>query len=249
MSSSRPTILVATSFGENQYKTGFHILLPDDYVTSVLKAGGTPLLVPPMDDGPAWRRLVAQGQALLVVGGPDIDPAAYGRKLHPRTVLSPRKRLEADARMVAWADRRRMPVLGICLGIQTLNVHRGGTLIQDVPDQWSKAVVHSGNPPMPRARHAVKIDPASGLARIVGASELSVNTSHHQAVEDLGRHLRSVAWSSDGLIEAVEDDRAERFFLGVQWHPEELHRERRHLALFQALVRAGRGTVARASCP
>ena len=238
MSASRPTILIATSFGENAYKNGFNILLPEDYVTAVIKAGGLPLLVPPLDDGPVWRQLVGQGHGLLVTGGPDIDPAAYGRPAHPRTVISPRKRLEADARTVAWADRRRMPVLGICLGIQTLNVHRGGTLIQHLPDEWSAEVEHGSTPPTPRPRHPVRIDPASGLAGVVGPEELSTNSSHHQAIEKLGRHLRATAWSADELIEAVEDDRADRFFLGVQWHPEELHGEKRHLALFQALVRA-----------
>jgi len=240
MSSSRPIILIATSLGDNSYKTGYTIMLPSEYVTAVIQAGGLPLLVPPMDDGPVRRQIVAQGRGLLVVGGPDLDPASYGQKPHAKTVISPRPRLDADARIVAWADRRRLPTFGICLGIQTLNVHRGGTLIQHVPDHWSDEIEHGAHPPKPRPRHPVRIDPESRLARIVGPQELLTNSSHHQAIATLGRHLRATAWSRDGLIEAVEDDRPDRFFYGVQWHPEELYREKRHLALFQALVRAAR---------
>lgn len=240
MSSSRPVILIATSLADNSYKNGHTIMLPSEYVTAVIHAGGLPVLVPPMAHGPVWRQIVAQGCGLLVVGGPDLDPASFGQKPHPKTVVSPRPRLEADARIVAWADRRKLPTFGICLGIQTLNVHRGGTLIQHVPEQWSDEIEHGASPPKPRPRHPVRIDPASRLARIVGPKELQTNSSHHQAIETLGRHLRATAWSSDGLIEAVEDDRPDRFFYGVQWHPEELYREKRHLALFQALVRAAR---------
>ena len=240
MSSRRPVILVATSYGLNRHGTLHQILLPEDYVSSVVAAGGVPLLVPPMADGPAWRRWVRTGDALMVVGGPDIDPAAYGHKPHPKTVPAPPKRLAADARLVAWADRRRLPVLGICLGIQTLVVHRGGTLFQHIPDDVPGALQHHRDPRSKRPRHMVRIDPASRLARIVGHRALSVNTSHHQAADSPGRHLRPVAWATDGIVEAVEDDRPDRFVLGVQWHPETLPRAKRHGALFRALVKAAR---------
>ena len=236
MSRRRPVILVATSYGWNVKRTLHQVVLPADYVTSVVKAGGVPLLVPPMADGPAWRRLVREGDAVMIVGGPDIDPRRYGRTRHPRTVVSLPERLDADARLLAWADRRHMPVLGICLGIQALVVHRGGTLIQHIADEVRGARCHRATGGARRRRHPVTIDPQSRLAAIVGTRTLSVNTSHHQATESPGRHLRPVAWAGDTVIEAVEDDRADRFFLGVQWHPETLHRQKRHLALFEALA-------------
>ncbi|HOI56479.1 MAG TPA: gamma-glutamyl-gamma-aminobutyrate hydrolase family protein [Phycisphaerae bacterium] len=246
---TRPTILIATSYRVTaDVPPAGEVLLPADYVTSIVKAGGEPLLVPPIEaprSDAAWRQLVARGHGLLVVGGPDLDPSAYGQKPHPKTVLTARVRQEADARLVAWADRRRMPTLGVCLGAQTLAVHRGGTLIQHLPDVAAAYQAHVRPEGAPRPRHAVRIDPTSRLAAIVGTRTLNVNTSHHQAVELPGRRLRAVAWFDDQLIEAIEDPRPDRFFLGVQWHPENLHNERRHLALFAALVaearRWGRG--------
>jgi len=246
---ARPTILIATSYRvTTDVPPAGEVLLPADYVTSIVKAGGEPLLVPPVaapGADAAWRQLVARGHGLLLVGGADLDPAAYGRKRHPQTVLTPRIRQEADARLAAWADRRRMPTLGICLGAQTLAVHRGGTLIQHLPDVAASYQAHARPEGDPRPRHPVRIDPTSRLAAIVGARPLNVNTSHHQAIDQPGRHLRAVAWFDDRLIEAVEDPRPDRFFLGVQWHPENLHRERRHLALFAALVAEARRWAAR----
>jgi len=243
MSSKRPTILIATSYTVKKKPHLEEITLPADYVTSVAAGGGLPLLVPPMD-GPgsaaAWRELTRAGDGLLVVGGLDIDPKAYEQKPHHKTVVSAAVRQQADLRLLEWADRRRVPALAICLGIQTMAVHRGGTLIQHLPEVDPKLRRHvqpAGRKPL---RHIVRIDPGSRLARIVGRETLSVNSSHHQAVDLPGRCLRPVAWSGDGLIEALEDQRADRFFLGVQWHPESLHRETCHLALFKALVREAR---------
>ncbi len=244
MSSVRPTILIATSHTVKKKLHLEEITLPVDYLTSVVAAGGLPLLVPPMD-GPgsaaAWRHLARAGHGLLVVGGLDIDPKAYGQKPHAKTVVSAAVRQQADLRLLGWADRRRLPTLAVCMGIQTMAVHRGGTLIQHLPQvdpKFQRHIRPAGQKPL---RHIVRIDPGSRLARIVGRETLSVNSSHHQAVDRPGRCLRPVAWSGDGLIEAIEDQRTDRFFLGLQWHPESLHREPRHLAFFKALVReAGR---------
>ncbi len=238
--SKRPTILVATSYVLDTYSRPA-VQLPATYVSSVIKAGGVPLLVPPMEDGPAWRHLVNQGDALLLVGGADIDPAAYGQKPHPKTKVTLPERQAADARLFAWADRRKLPIMGICLGIQTVAVARGATLIQDIPDEWPGAIEHACDPsPKAWPRHPVRIDPNSQLARIVGGTELSVNSHHHQGLASPGRNMRAVAWSPDGIIEATEDVRADRFVLGIQWHPERICDEPPHLALFKKLVHEAR---------
>jgi putative glutamine amidotransferase len=240
VSSRKPVILIATSSGHDSNELLDQATLPQDYVTSVIRAGGLPLLVPPLPEGPTWRRLVALGDGVLTVGGFDINPKAYGQKPHPETRQALADRQKADARIIAWADRRKMPVFAICMGIQAINVHRHGTLVQHIPDRWSDALEHRRTPGQVRLRHAVTLAPGSRLAKVLGPRSLSVNSSHHQAVDVLGRHLKPVAWSKDGIIEAIEDDRPDRCFFGVQWHPENLYRERRHLALFRTLVREAR---------
>ena len=237
----RPTILIATSYREDEANpAAAEAMLRDNYVQAVVAAGGVPILVPPMADSTAWLNLVSLGDGVLLVGGLDLDPARYGQAAHPKTVVAPRFRQEADLRLLDWAKRTHRPVMAVCLGIQTLNVHRGGTLVQHVPDRFADAVQHHVEPDCPRPRHDVRIEPGSRLAEIVGATVLSVNSGHHQAIDVLGQRLRPVAWSADGLVEAVEDERRSRFALGVQWHPEELCAEPPHLALFEALVRASR---------
>jgi gamma-glutamyl-gamma-aminobutyrate hydrolase PuuD len=236
----QPTILIATSFRKDQDNASAEAFIRNDYVRAVAKAGGVPILVPPMVGGQAWIDLVTLGDGALLVGGLDLDPASYGQEKHPKTEIASHFRQEADLRLLTWVKRTHRPVMGICLGAQVLNVFRGGTLVQHVPDRFGDAVQHQSEPGQPRPRHDVRIEPESRLAEIVGATTLSVNSGHHQALDAIGQHLRPVAWSADGVVEAVEDDRRSRFALGLQWHPEELCHEPPNLALFEALVKAAR---------
>jgi putative glutamine amidotransferase len=146
------------------------------------------------------------------------------------------RRQEADLALLEEADARGLPVLAVCLGIQELAVHHGGTLIQHVPDE-PNAAKHEGTKQRP-VTHVVVIEADSLLARIVGPEPLETNSRHHQAVREPGRGMRVVAQSADGLIEAIEGEDRRRFVLGVQWHAEDLTHEPRHLALFEALCRA-----------
>ena len=154
-------------------------------------------------------------------GGPDIDPAAYGAEPHPR--LGPvEPRLDAfELAVVRRADALGIPVLGICRGSQVLNVARGGTLHQHVPDVSDGSVSHRQTESGRETTHDVRIEPGSRLAEIVGPGDLDVNAFHHQAVDRLGRGLRAVAWADDGIVEAIEGD-GDGLYLGVQWHVETL---------------------------
>jgi putative glutamine amidotransferase len=113
-----------------------------------------------------------------------------------------------------------MPIFAICFGIQSLNVSRGGTLIQDIPSQLPDAIKHNQGSPRDRHSHRVRILEGSLLGQLAGGDRAPVNSHHHQAVETLGRELVATAWAPDGLVEAVEDPRSDRFVVGVQWHPE-----------------------------
>jgi putative glutamine amidotransferase len=216
------------------------------YMRAVELAGGLPVVLPPL----AAERvapLVAQLTAVCLSGGPDIAPAGYGAAPHPD--LGPTEpRLDAFELAVARAaDRLGFPMLGICRGLQALNVARGGTLHQHLPDVTDGTIDHRQTQPGHVATHSVRIAPDSRLAAILGTTETSVNSFHHQAIDRLGNGLRPVAWAPDGTIEAVEGA-GERFVLGVQWHAEGLVGRPEHLALFEALVgEAGRGRALRAA--
>lgn len=205
------------------------------YVRAVESAGGTPVILPPLDSAdlpPPIDRL----DGLCVPGGPDIDPAAYGAEPHPKLgpVDARIDRFELD--VIRRADQADLPILAICRGAQALNVVRGGSLLQHLPDLGSQ-ISHRQSLPGTETAHAVTVEPQSELARIVDQKSLEVNTFHHQGIERLGRGLRAVAFAPDGTIEALEaDDR--RFCLGVQWHAETLTHHPEQAALFSALVAA-----------
>ncbi|MCD0449530.1 gamma-glutamyl-gamma-aminobutyrate hydrolase family protein [Actinocorallia sp. API 0066] len=203
-------------------------LLPVSYTRSVERAGGVPVLLPPYAEQDAVETLLARLDGLVVAGGPDVDPAKYGAAPHERTGAPDLARDRFESALLRAAVEGGKPFLAICRGLQLLNVVRGGTLVQHLPD----TVGHEGHAPVPGrfSRHRVQISPASRTGTILG--ELAdVPTYHHQAVDVLGRGLVAVAWARDQVVEAVEVE-GHRFGLGVQWHPEEGD----DLRLFEALV-------------
>jgi putative glutamine amidotransferase len=209
------------------------------YARAVEQAGGIPVVLAPVGHD-AVAPLVDHLAGVCVSGGPDIDPAAYGAERHPK--LGPvEPELDAfELAVVRRADALGIPVLGICRGSQVLNVARGGTLHQHVPDVSDGSVSHRQTESGRETTHDVRIEPGSRLAAIVGPEDLDVNAFHHQAVDRLGRGLRAVAWADDGIVEAIEDD-GDALFLGVQWHVETLVHLPRHLRVFEALVEAAAG--------
>jgi putative glutamine amidotransferase len=204
------------------------------YMRAVELAGGLPVVLPPLA-GERVAPLVGQLAAVCLSGGPDIAPAGYGAAPHPD--LGPTEPgLDAfELEVVRAADRLGLPMLGICRGVQALNVARGGTLHQHLPDVTDGTIDHRQSQPGHVATHTVRIAPDSRLAAILGTTETAVNSFHHQAIERIGDGLRPVAWAPDGTIEAVEGE-GERLVLGVQWHAEGLVGRPEHLALFETLV-------------
>jgi putative glutamine amidotransferase len=157
---------------------------------------------------------------LLPGSNSDVDPISYGREPHAHLGTVQPIKDETDALVLTQVERSGMPLLAICFGMQILNVARGGTLIQDIATQLPDAIKHEQGAPRERRSHRVRLLPGSLLEKLAGTNRVAVNSHHHQAVETLGDSLVATAWTSDGLVEAVEDARAERFALGVQWHPE-----------------------------
>ncbi|HKS25137.1 MAG TPA: gamma-glutamyl-gamma-aminobutyrate hydrolase family protein [Thermoanaerobaculia bacterium] len=203
------------------------------YVDALRRAGAVPVLIPPQPENAA--DVVDELDGLLLAGGEDCDPAAYGEPRHPTVEITMDPRRQAnDLALAKVARERGLPTLGICLGVQVMNVAAGGTLIQHIESEIDHA-----SEPSDRHRHEVSIDGDTRLARILGDRELNVNSSHHQAIRDVGGGLRITAHAPDGIVEGLEDPR-HPFYLGVQWHPEDMSSERSASAIFAAFVEAAR---------
>jgi len=246
-----PVIGIATYDDEAAWRSwsARAALLPYSYVDAVRSSGGRPVLLPPGGTDEEACAAVAGVDGLIVAGGPDVDPVRYGAARHAETQPSLPVRDAWDMSVTSSALRLGVPLLAICRGMQVLNIIRGGTLHQHVPD----LVGHErhGPPEIGFGTHKVRVSPGSMLAGILapeaedGYFEVAddtyydVPTRHHQAVQLLGDGLTAVAWEQDGIIEAVEAgpsalDRCSGFVLGVQWHPE----QGEDLRVFAALTAA-----------
>ncbi len=207
--------------------------LPAAYVDRLRQAGGVPVILPAGEDDPA--SILSHLDGLVMSGGGDVAPAAYGGEMHETVYSVSEERDQFEFRLLRAAlDCASLPILCICRGLQVLNVLSGGTLHVHVPERIGDRVPHR-NPPRLTCRHPVRVAPDSRLAGILGVQELSVCSWHHQGVDVLGADLRAVAWAPDGLIEAVEHLR-HPWCIGVQWHPEMDGDDPRQRRLFEAFV-------------
>lgn len=205
-------------------------VIPLAYVRAVDRAGGRPLVVPPVEDGVDETLEALHG--VIFSGGGDLDPGLYDAEPHPETDVPREQRDRAEIAMLGAALDRDMPVLAICRGSQLLNVARGGDLVQHLPE----AVGHERHKDEPGAfsDHSVRVVADSRLGGLLG-EQAPVKSHHHQGMGRIGEGLREVAWAEDGVVEGLEDP-GRRFALGVLWHPE----EGEDLALFKGLVEEAR---------
>jgi putative glutamine amidotransferase len=189
-------------------------LVPQAYVDRVAAAACVPVVLPPV---PGIEQLISRLDGLVLTGGGDLDPMRYAAQPHPLTERVHQGRDAAEFALLGAALDTGLPVLGVCRGLQVLNVCLGGTLIQHLPDTAG----HERHSPAPAGygTQAVKVAPGSRVAEILGRETLRVPCHHHQAIERLGAGLAATAWSDDGVIEAVEFA-GHPFAVAVQWHPE-----------------------------
>jgi putative glutamine amidotransferase len=206
------------------------------YIESLKRAGAVPVLIPPQPENAA--DIVEGLDGILLAGGDDCDPAEYGEEKHPSCEPMDPRRQKNDLSLAKLARERGIPTLGICLGVQMMNVASGGTLIQDIGSAIGTDIDHASEP-SDRHRHDVHIESSTKLGRILGARELNVNSSHHQAVGRVADGLRVTAQAPDGVVEALEDP-SHPFYVGVQWHPEDMPGEPSATAIFGAFVEAAR---------
>jgi putative glutamine amidotransferase len=225
---ARPLIGITSVYSANN-KSG-STTVDFAYVKAITETGGAPLILPTISEDQILQQYVDQLDGLVLVGGDDIPPSAYGQQPHEKVKIMPNRRYNFERRLISLWWARGKPLLGICLGMQFTNVLMGGTLIQDIPSQVGTKVKHRGY-------HNVTIEPKSSLAKILGCEQAYVYSNHHQAVKDLGRDLKIIARSEDGVAEAMERTDG-KFGLFVQWHPEAGDSIEQRNAIYGALVRA-----------
>ena len=196
-------------------------LLSELYIQSVLRAGAVPILIPNGLDRQQLEALRPRLDGILFTGGGDIDNSYFNGRPHPRVYGIERLRDETELALMQIAADSGWPFLGICRGIQMINVALGGTLYTHVQDQLEGALKHDYFPNYPRdyLAHTVRVESGSRLAQIFDATLVETNSLHHQGLEKLGRGLKPVAYAPDNLVEGVELEN-HPFGLGVQWHPE-----------------------------
>lgn len=223
-----------TTYGRGE-KNRF--MLPGEYIDSVRRAGGIPLLVPPGDE--RLDEIPKILDAVIFTGGGDLDPGLYGGNHHETVYMVDPER---DGTELALANRvfdMELPILAICRGAQVLNVCGGGTLIEHLPDEVGEIVAHRA-PPREPIHHAVRVKKDSKLAAILQATEFSCASWHHQAIRDVAPDFKVVAYAPDGTIEGLEL-RSHRWLYAVQWHPElTAAQDPVQQRLFDALVAAAK---------
>lgn len=234
MASHHSPVIGITTYSRNE---AGEFYLPGTYIDAVQMKGGIPVLLPPTSSDPI--RILDVVDGLIFSGGGDINPEIYGGSLHPTVYLVDTERDEFELALAKHVMQTSIPTLGICRGMQLLSVASGAALISHVPDVYGEDVMHRLDHPRRPIDHEVQVQPESRLAEILGQTNVSVVSWHHQAVETLPVGWQASAQAADGLIEALEHE-THPWMLGVQWHPEMSPQDPVHQRIFEALVIAAK---------
>lgn len=226
-------VIGITTFGQNE---SGNYCLHHAYVDAVRRSGGLPVLLPPGEPEIAAILNVVDG--LIFTGGGDIDPATYNGDLHPTIARVDPQRDVFELTLAGLVLNTDIPVLGICRGLEVLVVTSGGTLVSHIPDEYGEVVAHTIDRTH-TSEHRVQIMPESRLATMIGTTEATIISWHHQAARTVPPRWRVTAYAADGLIEALEHEQ-HPWAIAVQWHPELSFNDPLQQRLFQALVEAAR---------
>jgi putative glutamine amidotransferase len=233
------TIIGITTFRDSEPGELAKTHLNNAYVRAIVRAGGVPLLIPIGILTDSFDELLEHVDGFLFTGGGDVNPAAYGKDMHPSIRGVDDARDELEFALVKHIIARQKPLLGICRGFQLTNIALGGSLYTHLADQYPGALSHARYPGLPRnlIAHTVEVEVHSRIADILDTTSIGVNSLHHQGIDRLGEGLKPVAYAPDHLIEGWELE-SHPFAVGVQWHPEAIAESPQMLSLFKALVRS-----------
>lgn len=209
------------------------------YVHAVESAGGVPILIPMLNDRNTLNALLSHLDGLLLPGGIDLHPGHYGEEVHPLTEQADLELDTFEMTLASWALEEDLPVLGVCRGMQLINIVLGGSLYQDISDQYTGSIAHSHRHlPRTHLAHHITTEPGSRMEKILGTREVHVNSLHHQAIKDPGKGVCITGRAEDGIPELLEVS-GHRFVMAAQSHPEEIYTmEPAFARLFSAFVRA-----------
>ena len=229
---NKPIIGVMPLWDEAKKSVWIH----SGYIDGVVRAGGVPVLLPLTEDEDVFCRALEVCDGFLITGGQDVSPELYGETAKTGNIDTCLLRDKLETRGIKIALERDMALLGICRGLQFLNVSLGGTLYQDIPSEVGGALVHLHTPPEEPVSHDVIIEPDTPLFSVLKKDRLSVNSFHHQGVRELPPVLKCMARATDGVLEAAYMP-GKRFVWGVQWHPEMSFRtDENSVRIFEAFV-------------
>jgi len=225
----RPLIGITQDI-EPRKNGGWKTYVDKSYEDAVYRFGGLPVLLPVLETFDELPELAGRLDGLLLSGGEDIHPRYFGEEIQGPMDLSPDIRTDFEFALLREALSRDMPVLAICLGIQALNVHLGGSIIQDMPGHKDRTLG-------PKLMHEIRVVEGTLLKTVIRDDRIRVNSTHHQAVKEPGRGLEISALAHDGIIEALEMPE-KRFVLGLQWHPEKIMEKPASKKIFSAFIKA-----------
>jgi len=224
LSNKRPIIGITANAvldESGRFENFWRSYVNEDYVVSVLKAGGVPIILPIIDDEEAIRKQLESVDAVVFTGGDaDVNPKLYGEKALPESSEPNDKRDWFDLKMVKISEEMKKPTLCVCRGHQISNVYHGGTLYQDTSYIKGSNLVHNQYSTPDFLAHEITIEKDSLLYDILKKDKIWINSFHHQTVKEVAKNLKATAIATDGAIEAIEYKNSDYFFLSVQWHPE-----------------------------
>jgi len=212
----KPIIGITSRYSSNDNRYN----LPDAYPKAIQRNGGTPVIIPPLYNA-EYQQLYDLVDGLLFTGGPDVDPMHYGEQPMPKQGWIEPMRDEFELKLAHIALEGPKPFLGICRGLQLLNVAAGGTLIQDIGSQVTSPIKHRQEAKAWHGTHHVELEPGSKIYEVLGERKVVVNSFHHQACKDPGPGFKATGWAQDKVIEVIEYD-SPVWKLCVQWHPEHM---------------------------